>query len=184
MKSSTIRRANLSKEKIAVLESLAKYRRQHYGETANNNSSIQARPLKERELDVLWQSFKQHSKNDKSPGVYLATGFIVGAVTMLLVTTLLNFSVKTITSSSNDFPTKSDVKVEDTELTFIPADTMQTANVPTESYTVKAGDTLESIIIRFYGTYSTAKETKIKKLNQLKNPNALQIGQKLTIPLN
>ena len=53
MKSSTIRRANLTKEKIAVLEALAKYRRQTY----EQNSSVPM-PIKEKELDVLWQSFK------------------------------------------------------------------------------------------------------------------------------
>ena len=45
-------------------------------------------------------------------------------------------------------------------------------------------DTLESIIIRFYGSYSMKREQAIKAANGMKNPNALSIGQKLRIPLN
>ena len=70
MKSSTIRRSNLSKEKMAVLEALSKYRQDSYDNTPN----VYVRPNKEKELDVLWQNFKLSQKNEKSPSVYLATG--------------------------------------------------------------------------------------------------------------
>ena len=53
----------------------------------------------------------------------------------------------------------------------------------TETYTVKSGDTLEGIILRFYGRYDTDKITQIATANKMTNPNALQIGQKLIIPL-
>ena len=99
-----------------------------------------------------------------------------------------------------------DTKIEDTAITFIPADkediTAQLLETTTttavteplkvtsttssrqESYTVQKGDTLESIIIRFYGSYKKSHENAIKEANKMSNPNALQIGQKLIIPLH
>lgn len=196
MKSSTLRRANLSKEKIQVIEALAKYRRQ----IANTNNLPQAPQIKERELDMLWNNFKQHTKQDKSPTVYLITGFIAGAVVMLIITTLLSLSMKSMNESASDITKVPETKIEDTAITFIPADkeeltatstTTTTAVAPTtqssssqEHYIVQKGDTLESIIIRFYGSYSKSHERAIKEANHMSNPNALQIGQKLTIPLH
>ena len=52
-----------------------------------------------------------------------------------------------------------------------------------EVYTVQSGDTMESILIRFYGSYSKDKEALVLKTNNLTNPNKLAIGQKLTIPM-
>ena len=53
-----------------------------------------------------------------------------------------------------------------------------------ENYTVKSGDTLEGIIIRFYGKYDTSKVSRIMQANGMKNPNQLSIGQSLVIPLD
>ena len=91
MKSSTLRRSNLSKEKMAVLEALSKYKQES---SYDNSPSVYVRPNKEKELDLLWQNFKISQKSEKSPSVYLATGFIAGAVSMLLLTTIISFSVK------------------------------------------------------------------------------------------
>ena len=60
MKSSTIRRSNLSKEKMEVLEALSKYRQDSY----DSSPSVYIRPNKERELDVLWQNFKLNQKSE------------------------------------------------------------------------------------------------------------------------
>lgn len=205
MKSSTLRRANLSKEKIQVLEALAKYRRQTMNK--NGEPQIPTQQIKERELDMLWNNFKNHTKQDKSPTVYLITGFIAGAVVMLIITTLLSLSMKSMKETTVDITTKvPDTKIEDTAITFIPADkediTAQLLETTTttavteplkvtsttssrqESYTVQKGDTLESIIIRFYGSYKKSHENAIKEANKMSNPNALQIGQKLIIPLH
>ena len=185
MKSTTLRRANLSKEKIQALENIAKYRRQ-----------TQIANAQQKQLDMLWTNFKQHSKQDKSPTVYLITGFIAGAIVMLIITSLISFSMKSMNESAEDISTKvPDTKIEDTAITFIPADkevsatstkvaTTTTAPRQDEIYTVQSGDTLESIIIRFYGSYSMKREQAIKAANGMKNPNALSIGQKLRIPLN
>lgn len=181
MKSSTLRRSNLSKERMLILEELAKNKKQPYDASPGvyvrtNNAN------KEKELDVLWQNFRVSQKEDKSPGIYLATGFIAGAISMLIITTLLSFSVR---GNDNGIPTGTKIK-EKAKLTFIPAD-KNTANATSktgnESYTVKNGDTLEGVIIRFYGKYDPSKVEKIKEANNMANPNNLQIGQNLIIPM-
>ena len=53
-----------------------------------------------------------------------------------------------------------------------------------ENYVVKEGDTLESIVIRFYGSFDMSKVNAIQSVNKMANPNALSIGQKLIIPMN
>ena len=176
MKSSTLRRSNLSKEKMAVLEALSKYKQDS---TYDNSPNVYVRPNKEKELDLLWQNFKISQKSEKSPSVYLATGFIAGAITMLMLTTIISFSVK-----GNDVKVPANnTKVQAENVNFLPAG--ETA-APEESevYTVQSGDTVESILIRFYGSYSPEKANAIQKANNLKNLNRLQIGQKLTIPMN
>ncbi len=181
MKSSTIRRSNLSKEKMAVLEALSKYRQDSY----DNSPGVYVRPNKEKELDVLWQNFKINQKADKAPGVYLATGFVAGAVVMLALTTLISFTAKNISNRTSVVSAK--VNQEKTALNFIPSgavtqDDSTAAN--NEVYTVKSGDTMEAILIRFYGSYSKEKESLVLKTNNLDNPNKLSIDQKLVIPMN
>lgn len=183
MKSSTIRRSNLSKEKMAVLEALSKYRQDSYDNTPN----VYVRPNKEKELDVLWQNFKISQKAEKSPSVYLATGFIAGAISMLILIGLVNISTGHIsTKDENQIFNPGRAKVQTEKINLIPA-TTETAAVQTttpEVYTVQNGDTLESILIRFYGGYSPEKAKAVMAANNMSNPNKLSIGQKLTIPMN
>jgi len=181
MKSSTLRRSNLSRERMAVLEELSRNRQKPY----DASPGVYVRANKEKELDVLWQNFKVNQRDDKSPGVFLATGFIAGAIAMLIMTTLLSFSVRENDSKGILSPKK--VKAERAKLTFIPSD--KSSDVEpivkgTENYTVSNGDTLESIITRFYGRFDLTKVEKIKQANKMANPNALQIGQKLIIPMD
>ncbi len=174
MKSSTLRRSNLSKEKMAVLEALSKYKQDS---SYDNSPNVYVRPNKEKELDLLWQNFKISQKSEKSPSVYLATGFIAGAVTMLLLTTIISFSVK---SSDVKVPAgKAAVKNE--KVNFLPAS--ENTAKESEVYTVQSGDTVESILIRFYGSFSPEKAKIVQEANNLQNLNKLQIGQKLTIPM-
>ena len=57
--------------------------------------------------------------------------------------------------------------------------------IPTfENYTVKNGDSMSSIVIRFYGKYDPSKVEKIRQANKLTNAHKLSIGQQLIIPLN
>lgn len=180
MKSSTLRRSNLSRERMAVLEELARNRKKPY----DASPGVYVRANKEKELDVLWQNFRVSQKDEKSPGIYLATGFIAGAISMLIMTTLLSFSVRSNDNQEFNVPKKA--KAEKARLSFIPSDKTTKATElksTTETYTVNNGDTLESIIIRFYGKFDLSKVEKIRQANGMKNPNNLQIGQKLIIPL-
>lgn len=178
MKSSTIRRSNLSKEKMAVLEALSKYRHEAY----DNSVGVYVRPNREKELDLLWQNFKVNQKSEKSPNVYLTAGFIAGAVVMLVLTVLISFTVRGINSVREN--TVAPVKKEKLSLSFIPSSQkIDEEAVVNEVYTVQDGDTMEAILVRFYGSYSKEKESLILKTNEMTNPNKLSIGQELIIPL-
>lgn len=181
MKSSTLRRSNLSRERMLVLEELSKNRQKPY----DASPGVYVRANKEKELDVLWQNFRVSQKEDKSPGVYLVTGFVAGAIAMLIMTTLLSFSMQG--RDNQDAIPMPKLKSEKAKLTFIPADkgiSETVAKTGSEAYTVKSGDTLESIIIRFYGRFDTSKIEKIKQANKMQNPNNLQIGQSLIVPMD
>lgn len=182
MKSSTIRRSNLSKEKMAVLETLSKYGHDVYDNSPSVYLRQGASQDKERELDVLWQNFKINQRSEKSPNVYLATGFIAGVVIMLVLSILISFSAKGINSVKEN--SIMPAKKENLNLSFVPS-SGDTASVDfaNETYTVQNGDTMESILIRFFGSYSKEKEAVVLKANKISNPNKLSIGQKLTIPL-
>ncbi len=185
MKSSTIRRSNLSKEKMAVLEALSKYKYDSF----DNSPSVYVRPSRERELDMLWQNFKINQKQEKTPSIYLAAGFIVGAVVMLGLVVLVGFSANGLSALKEKSVTapmavSTKVKKEKFNLNFIPpANEKEEPTETNEVYTVQSGDTMESILVRFYGAYSKEKEALVMKTNNLTNPNKLSIGQKLTIPV-
>ncbi len=189
MKSSTLYRSNLSKEKMALLEELrAKSSQNSFSRERNNTPEVYIRPAKEKELDVLWQNFKVNQKEEKSPGVYLLTGFIAGALCMFLMTALLSFTSNMVSENSNSDSPKLVKRVKpakSAKLSIIPADQAveETKTIAPETYTVKAGDTLEGIIIRFYGRYDNSKVEKIMVENNMTNPNQLSIGQSLIIPL-
>lgn len=53
----------------------------------------------------------------------------------------------------------------------------------TKKYVVKDGDTVESIIKHYYGTYSTEKAELIMKANNMANLDRINIGQELIIPV-
>lgn len=187
MKNSTLHRSNLSAERMNLLAEL-KAQKNH---SSDNAPGIYKRPSKQKELDILWQSFKINQKEEKSPGVYLLTGFIAGALSMFLMTAVLSISANApedITDSSAVTP-KMERKLikrsKASKLAIVPPDKPEATPVnSSEQYTVQNGDTLEGIIIRFYGKYDQSKIDKIKVANGLANPNNLSIGQKLTIPLD
>jgi len=170
MKSSTLRRSNLSKEKMAVLEALSKYKQES---SYDSSPSVYVRPNKEKELDLLWQNFKISQKSEKSPSVYLATGFIAGALSMLMLTAIINFSVKDSNVPAN---------AQNANVNFLPAG--ETSAKEAETYVVQSGDTVENIMIRFYGAYTPEKAKAVQQANNIKNLNRLQIGQQLTIPMD
>lgn len=178
MKSSTIRRSNLSKEKMAVLEALSKYKTDGSDITPN----VYVRPNREKELDLLWQNFKINQKAEKSPSVYLATGFIAGVVTTVIAGAIIGLSTNGILSTPKiSVDKKANVNTE--KLNFVPAAEQAVETVTEEIYTVQSGDTMESILTRFYGGYTQERAWKVMNANNMKNPNKLSIGQKLTIPM-
>ena len=182
MKSTTLRRSNITKEKIAMLEALSRYNSQHQDEDFYKSQS------KAKELDALLQSFGvKPQKNEKAPQIYFVTGFILGVIITLAVTTLVSLLVNLSTPKEDIvIPKKPAVEASD-KFSFIPADSSNTKVVTPlakEEYTVKEGDTLESIVIRFYGSFDLSKVNAIQAANKMANPNALSIGQKLIIPMN
>ena len=181
MKSSTIRRSNLSKEKMAVLEALSHYKHDMY----DNSPNVYVRPDRQKELDVLWQNFNvNNTKSEKSPNIYLGAGFIAGAFVMLVITAVISLSANGLTALKDHAAPAPVVKKEKLSLSFIPASSkVEEQSAVNEVYTVQSGDTMEAILVRFYGSYSKEKESLVLKTNNMTNPNKLAIGQKLTIPM-
>ena len=185
MKSTTLRRSNITREKVAMMEALLRYNRQHQDEDFYKAQN------KTRELDVLWQSFGvKPNRNEKAPQVYFVTGLICGVIITLAITTVISLLIN-ITTPKDDIiaPSKKQARVEaDAKFSFIPADSAAVKPAVStslnEEYVVKEGDTLESIVIRFYGSFDMNKVNGIQSANKMANPNALSIGQKLIIPMN
>ncbi|MCM1002924.1 MAG: LysM peptidoglycan-binding domain-containing protein [Candidatus Gastranaerophilales bacterium] len=184
MKSSTLRRSNITREKVAMMEALSRYNRQHQDEDFYRNQS------KTKELDVLWQSFGvKPQKNEKTPQVYFVTGVVVGVIITLAVTTLVSLLISLSTPKDDMMPAPVKKPAASSgKFSFVPADSAASkpvaAAASNEEYVVKEGDTLESIIIRFYGTFDMTRVDAIQEANKMANPNALSIGQKLIIPMN
>ncbi len=181
MKGSTLRRSNLTREKMDMMRSINRYSAKH------QDSSFYRDQSKERELDVLWQNFRvSHKPMDKSPQVYFVLGLVVGAVITLIMTTMVSILINCTAPREAKIQTPK-AATEDAKFAFIPADSaavVETFSAPkSQTYTVQSGDTLESIIIRFYGTFDMTKVDLIKEANNMANPNALSIGQKLVIPM-
>jgi LysM repeat protein len=182
MKSTTLRRSNITREKIAMMEALNRYNMEHQEE------DFYRRQSKNREIDALWQNFGiKQQKTEKAPQVYFVIGLITGVIITLLITTFVSILINISTPKEDTVPKVQPAQAENAKFRFIPADSSKTTVVPTvtkEEYTVKEGDTLESIVIRFYGSFDMDKVTLIQEANKMANPNALSIGQKLVIPVN
>ena len=181
MKSTTLRRSNITREKVAMMEALNRYNREHQDE------DFYRRQSKNRELDVLLQNFGvKQQRTEKAPQVYFVIGLIAGVIVTLLITTFVSILINISTPKEDAVPRVKPAATENAKFRFIPADTSKQATpvITKEEYTVKEGDTLESIVIRFYGSFDMEKVNMIQEANKMANPNALSIGQKLIIPVN
>ena len=142
---------------------------------------------------------KINPKEEKSPGVYLLTGFVAGALCMFLMNAILsigsNISSDNRTASlgqpkfEKKISRKSKLPQITSQVEVIPAvastSVQEETEIPkVETYTVKSGDSMSSIVYRFYGKYDLDKVEKIKQVNNLTNAHKLSIGQKLIIPLD
>jgi len=184
MKSTTLRRSNITREKVQMMEALNRYNHQHQDEDFYKSQN------KTRELDVLWQSFGvRPRKNEKAPQVYFVMGLILGVGITLIITTVVSLLINlSVPKEEIAIPAKKST-IETTEkVSFIPADSTATKSAVSaaknEQYTVRSGDTLASIVVRFYGKFAMSKVNAIREANQMANPNALSVGQKLVIPMN
>ena len=182
MKSTTLRRSNITREKVAMMEALSRYNREHQDE------DFYRRQTKNRELDALWQNFGvKQQRVEKAPQVYFVIGLITGVIITLLITTFVSILINISAPKEDVVPKVKPAAAENAKFRFIPADTSKptaASAVTKEEYTVKEGDTLESIVIRFYGAFDMDKVNLIQEANKMANPNALSIGQKLIIPVN
>lgn len=197
MKSSTLHRSNLTKERMELLREIKAQRH-----TSNDNSpGIYVRPAKEKELDLLWQTFKVNHKSEKSINAYMVVGFIGGALAMFLLTVLISFVAHSFSENSMNFQAKENTKVKQVEkkviaeknkqenVNFLPPDNIQTvaaaqATGAVQQYTIQSGDTLDKIAMRFYGKYDSQKIDRIAQANGITNPHKISIGQVLTIPMD
>lgn len=192
MRNSSIYRSNLSDEKVAFLSEL-KNQKEYNVQEDNAPRAYRRTVGRQKELDLLWQNFKINPKEEKSPGVYLLTGFIAGALCMFIMNAILsissNIGAETDVTSLGQPKFEKKISRKDTlpQIAVIPAETTaaEEAVIPAfETYTVKEGDSMSSIVFRFYGKYDPAKVEKIKQANKLTNAHKLSIGQQLVIPLN
>lgn len=175
MKSTTIRRSNLSKEKMAVLEALKKYKSADY----DFAPSVYIRPddtnsEKKAELDLLWRNLNTSEmvSKEKAPKVFIATGVVAGILLMAGFTMTAFFAHR--------------VTTEDVVAASLvaPSSASEENSGKNEIYVVQSGDTIEKILIKFYGHYSKLSEAGLLKANNMTNPNKLSVGQELIIPVN
>lgn len=192
MRNSSIYRSNLSDEKVAFLSEL-KSKKEYQNIQEDNTPRAYRRNGKQKELDLLWQNFKINPKEEKSPGVYLLTGFIAGALCMFIMNAILSISSNITGEHAQTalgqpkFEKKISRKSTLPQIAVVPAQTAaedETIIPAVETYTVKNGDSMSSIVYRFYGKYDPEKVEKIRQVNKLTNAHKLSIGQQLIIPLD
>lgn len=177
MKSSTLHRSNLSKERIAVLEELISDKRK----PLSSSPGVYMRSNKDKDLDMLWQDLKANTSKGvtRSSASMLAMGFVIGAITTFLLTSIF------YSNSANDIDytawKKSSHNAAPVALNVSPADEAGAKTTSLKEYTVQSGDTLDSISLKFFGTIGAA--SKIQEKNKLANPHKISIGQKLLIPV-
>lgn len=177
MNSTTISR-NLSEEKMAVLDALKRYKSGELSITPNvyiRKESSAPKYNKHEELDLLWSNFKfqEMIRPDKAPKTFVAAGIVAG---VLLMTGMVFTGI-----FAHGFNKDTVAKAE---YTLIPSSGSTGVVESNEHYIVQSGDTIEKILIRFYGSYTKTFENNLLKANNLHNPNKLSIGQELVIPMN
>ena len=118
------------------------------------------------------------AKSSKKLGVYLGMGFIGIAAFILVVSIIVWISSIPTNKPVSDVPKTNSAALE------VVTDTKESYETSRqEKYVIKSGDTLDKIAYRFYGKYDVKRIEEIKRINNITNPEGLQIGQVLTIPL-
>jgi len=177
MRSSSLHRSNLTKERLTVLEELLSDKQKNCDSTAEQYN----KQNKDREIDILWQGLKSH-KDERSPGVYLSIGFATGAICMFLMTSVLSFGQKTENTTDLSLWKKSNIAVKQTPVNISLTGANTASDAKTTKYVIKSGDTLEKIAIKVYGATTPQRVQDIQSVNNIKNPNSIQIGQEIIVP--
>ncbi len=188
MKSSTLHRSNLSRERMSMLENVRPQSYNNASSDINRYINLQRKP----ELDVLWRDFEksvQSKSKAKAPVVYAGIGFVLGLLFALGIAVIIGISMYS-DFQKNEFQPQT-IKMETTEnapVSIVPSNSAEEISEVQlsgeEKYTIKEGDTLDKIAFRFYGKYDPEKIDKIMELNNIKDATTIQIGQVLIIPLN
>jgi len=180
MRSSTLRRPNVSKERALVLDELLPKKSTNY----DSSPGVYVRSDQDKELDVLWQGFKVNHREERSPGFYLSIGFITGAICAVLITLIINMGTPNKDNVSDlNLWKKATTKTTTSTVNIAPSSAVETTVAPqTTEYVVKSGDTLGAISYKFYGVSTPEKIQKIQDANKMSSPDDLQINQKLVIP--
>ena len=185
MKGSTLHRSGLTREKMNVLATFAQSTKKGNNTRAQLNQYYKA--TKTQELDLLWGGVQRgiqkvhnatRTVQQKSPAVYLITGFITGALFMCAVFLIVSLCSMTPKTIKNEQKTNIAVIGDD----VAPVSTSEVVSTQ-EKYVVKSGDTLNGIAYRFYGKYNEAKILEIQRINNIANPASLRVGQELLIPV-
>ena len=101
---------------------------------------------------------------------------------MFLMTSIINFGVQSENTADFNLWKKSSISSKQAAaINVAPASTDEIINNMT--YTIKSGDTLETIAVKYYGVASQANVAKIQRANNITNPHNIQIGQTITVPL-
>ena len=187
MKSSTLHRSNLSKERMSMIENVKPQSYNSGTSDINRYIKFQRKP----ELDVLWRDFEksvQSKSKAKAPIIYAGIGFVLGLLFALGIAVIIGLSMYFDTQKPEFAPQPVKIQTNETSAAIIPSGsaetTMQQTAAGEEKYTIKEGDTLDKVAFRFYGKYDLEKINKIMELNNIKDETKIQIGQVLIIPLD
>lgn len=178
MKGSTLHRSGLTKERMSMLENMKP-------NNLENNEVPQYQKAQGSELDILYKNVEKTFLNakaniNKTPAAYLLTGFISGVIFTLLIVGIVAISSHNSPKLEETYDSEIPQKTEsvDTTKSQGASNTVQAG----ETYVIKAGDTIDKISTKFYGRYDVQKIDEIMKVNNIKDPSRLQLGQTIIIP--
>ncbi len=155
------------------------------------------------ELDLLWANNRAYQKEDRSPIIPFVAGFLIGGVLTTAVFLLfimkpdfaqngqglfapLSKAFHHAPADEMSLPSGAEPGVapgvNNDNTTGAATGTMPAVAGASTTYVVKPGDTLGSIAEKVYNSASPDLVLKIQTANAMKNPNALKLDQKLTIP--
>ena len=185
MKSSTLHRSTLSRERMSMVQNVKPHTYGTPKTDLNQYVKFQRKP----ELDVLWRDFEksvQSRSKTKAPIVYAGFGFLLGLIFAATIFAIVGVSMYSDAQKAEIGDISPKTKQE-APVSIVPSGATETNTkskaASEEKYTIQSGDTLDKIVVRFYGDYSQEKIDAIMKLNNIKDPTRIQIGQVLIIPV-